>query len=62
MKRRNVLVSIASVSMAGGYTAYYYTYTAWDVIRPFEVTPGYAFMKHFGDFWRSTQTQFRHPM
>ena len=43
-----------AIAMAGGYTAYYYTYTAWDVIRPLEVTPGYGFMKHFGNFWRST--------
>ena len=41
--------------MAGGYTAYYYTYTAWDVVRPLDVPPGYAMMKHFGDFWRATQ-------
>jgi hypothetical protein len=43
------------IAMAGGYTAYYYTYTAWDVIRPLDVPPGYATMKLFGDFWRSTQ-------
>jgi len=42
------------IQMAGGYTAYYYTYTAWDVIRPLEVPPGYAYLKHFGDFWRAT--------
>jgi hypothetical protein len=43
------------IAMAGGYTAYYYTYTAWDVIRPLDVPPGYALMKTFGDFWRSTE-------
>ncbi len=43
------------IQMAGGYNAYYYTYTAWDVVRPFDVPPGYAFYKHFGDFWRGTQ-------
>jgi hypothetical protein len=48
------LATLWEIAMAGGYTAYYYTYTAWDVIRPLEVTPGYAYMKHFGDFWRST--------
>ena len=43
------------IQMAGGYAAYYYTYTAWDVIRPLDVPPGYAYFKHFGDFWRSTE-------
>jgi hypothetical protein len=42
------------IALAGGYTAYYYTYTAWDVIRPLDVPPGYAYFKHFGDFWRAT--------
>ncbi len=40
--------------MAGGYTGYYYTYTAWDVIRPLDVPKGYGYMKNFGDFWRGT--------
>ena len=43
------------IQMAGGYTAYYYTYTAWDVIRPLDVPPGYAYFKYFGDFWRATE-------
>ena len=43
------------IAMAGGYIAYYYTYTAWDVIRPLAVPPGYAYFKHFGDFWRGTE-------
>jgi hypothetical protein len=43
------------IQMAGGYTAYYYTYTAWDIVRPVDVPPGYALYKHFGDFWRSTR-------
>jgi len=42
------------IAMAGGYTAYYYTYTAWDVIRPFDVPKGYGYMKNFGAFWRAT--------
>ncbi len=42
------------IQMAGGYMAYYYTYTAWDVVRPLDVPPGYAYFKHFGDFWRGT--------
>jgi hypothetical protein len=43
------------VAMAGGYMAYYYTYTAWDVVRPLDLPPGYAYFKHFGDFWRATE-------
>lgn len=42
------------VAMGGGYMAYYYTYTAWDVVRPQDTPPGYAYFKRFGDFWRST--------
>jgi hypothetical protein len=42
------------IAMAGGYAGYYYTYTAWDVIRPLDEPKGYTYMKHFGDFWRAT--------
>ena len=49
------LSTLWEIQMAGGYTAYYYTYTAWDVIRPLDVPPGYAYLKHFGDFWRATE-------
>lgn len=49
------------IAMAGGYTAYYYTYTAWDVIRPLDVPPGYALLKHFGDFWRLTDYWLLQP-
>jgi len=31
------------------------TYTAWDILRPLDVPPGYAYFKHFGDFWRATE-------
>ena len=40
------------IAMAGGYTVYYYTYTAWDVIRPADIPPGYAYFAHFGNFFR----------
>ena len=43
------------IAMAGGYIAYYYTYTAWEVIRPLDIPPGYACFKHFGNFWRATE-------
>jgi hypothetical protein len=38
--------------MAGGYGVYYYTYTAWDVIRPDDTPPGYAYFKHLRDFFQ----------
>jgi hypothetical protein len=43
------------IAMAGGYIAYYYTYTAWDEIRPLDLPPGYAYFEHFSDFWRATE-------
>jgi len=39
---------------AGGYPAYYYTYTAWDVIRPDHTPPGYAYFKHLRAFFDRT--------
>ncbi|MEO6755511.1 MAG: DUF4038 domain-containing protein [Chthoniobacteraceae bacterium] len=51
----HMMGTLWEIAMAGGYIAYYYTYTAWDVIRPLDVPPGYAMMKHFGDFWRATE-------
>ena len=55
------LRTLWEIAMAGGYTAYYYTYTAWDVIHPLDVPAGYGQMKHFGDFWRSTQYWLLQP-
>jgi hypothetical protein len=43
------------VCIAGGYGAYYYTYTAWDVIRPQDTPPGYAYFKHLRDFFESPE-------
>ncbi len=40
--------------MAGGYGTYYYTYTAWDVIRPEDSPPGYAYFHHLRDFFEGT--------
>jgi hypothetical protein len=42
------------VCMAGGYSVYYYTYTAWDVIRPDDDPPGYAYFGHLSRFFRNT--------
>jgi len=42
------------VYAAGGFGAYYYTYTAWDIIRPEDTPPGYAYFKHLRDFFEGT--------
>jgi hypothetical protein len=42
------------VYMAGGFGVYYYTYTAWDVIRPQDTPPGYAYFKHLREFFDGT--------
>jgi len=42
------------IYLAGGYGAYYYTYTAWDVIRPEDTPPGYAYFQHLRDFFEDT--------
>jgi hypothetical protein len=39
------------ICLAGGYTVYYYTNTAWDVIRPRENPTGYAYFKYLRDFF-----------
>lgn len=42
------------VSLAGAYTVYYYTYTAWDVFRPDDNPPGYAYFQNLRDFFQTT--------
>lgn len=42
------------VFMAGGYATYYYTYTAWDVIRTKDTPPGLAYFRQFKDFIEKT--------
>jgi hypothetical protein len=42
------------VYMAGGFGAYYYTYTAWDIIRPRDTPPGYTYFKYLREFFEST--------
>jgi hypothetical protein len=42
------------ICMAGGYGAYYYTYTAWDVIRPQDTPPGYVYYKYLREFFEGT--------
>jgi hypothetical protein len=55
MTPEQTLSTLWEIQMAGGYTAYYYTYTAWDVIHPLDAPPGYAYLKRFGGFWRATE-------
>jgi hypothetical protein len=43
------------IYLAGGYGAYYYTYTAWDVIRPEDTPPGYAYFRNLRDFFERTR-------
>jgi hypothetical protein len=40
--------------MAGGFAAYYYTYTAWDVIRTRDTPPGYTYFRHLQQFFAAT--------
>jgi hypothetical protein len=46
---------IRVIQMAGGYNAYYYTYTAWDVIRPADTPSGYTYLKNFRYFFNTTK-------
>jgi len=43
------------ISTAGAYTAYYYTYTAWDVIRPDDTPPGYRYFALLREFFERTR-------
>lgn len=52
---KQVINTAWEIGMAGGYVTYYYTYTAWDIIRPADTPPGYTYFRHFGDFFRGTQ-------
>lgn len=39
------------LATAGAYLTYYYTYTAWDVVRTEDTPPGYGYFKILRDFW-----------
>ena len=43
------------VVMAGGYPAYYYTYTAWDIIDYSQIPRGYSYFKIMYDFFYSLE-------
>lgn len=51
---RDTAMAAWDIAMAGGYATYYYTYTAWDIIRPLDTPPGYTYFKNLGNFFRST--------
>jgi len=42
------------ICLAGGYGAYYYTYTARDIIRPDDSLPGYRYFRHLREFFDRT--------
>ena len=52
---------IWEIQMAGGYNAYYYTYTAWDVVRTKDTPPGYTYLKHFKNFFSNTKYWLLQP-
>lgn len=41
------------LAMAGAYVAYYYTYTAWDIIRLNDIPVGYRYFGIYSDFFNS---------
>jgi hypothetical protein len=43
------------VCLAGGYPAYYYTNTAWDVILPEQIPTGYTYFKNLRNFFEQTE-------
>jgi hydrogenase maturation protease len=50
------------ICMAGGYIAYYYTYTAWDIIKPNEIPPGYAYFKYLYEFFNQAEYWLMEPV
>lgn len=49
------------ILMAGGHIAYYYTYTAWDVIRTDDTPPGYRYFRQLREFMERTQYWLMEP-
>eukprot|EP00038_Savillea_parva_P029091 m.68779 g.68779 ORF g.68779 m.68779 type:complete len:185 (+) comp8536_c0_seq2:37-591(+) len=50
-----------AIQMAGGYANWYVSTTAWDVIVPGDVTPGYAYCRHVREFFNKTQYWLLQP-
>ncbi|MDP8245236.1 MAG: DUF5060 domain-containing protein [Candidatus Hinthialibacter antarcticus] len=40
------------IVMSGGYPVYYYTHTAWDVVKTQHTPPGYHYLKNLKDFFK----------
>jgi hypothetical protein len=49
------------VVFGGGYPGYYYLYTAWDVVRPDDLPPGYALHKRLVDYMKETEWWLLEP-
>jgi len=50
------------VYLAGGFGNYYYTYTAWDIIRPLDTPPGYKYFEHLKQFFAGTNLWKMKPL
>lgn len=50
------------VYVAGGFGAYYYTYTAWDVVRPEDSPPGYVYFRNLRNFFEHAAYWHMHPI
>ncbi len=49
------------ICMAGGYPVYYYTYTAWDVVRTADTPPGYAYFRNLRKFFEKSEYWLMKP-
>lgn len=49
------------ICLAGGYIAYYYTYTAWDVLIPEDTPPGYFYFRNLRNFFERTHYWLMEP-
>jgi len=49
------------ICMGGGYVTYYYTYTAWDVIRPQDTPRGYTYFSLLREFFEGTEYWLMKP-
>ncbi|HEX2033188.1 MAG TPA: DUF5060 domain-containing protein [Chloroflexota bacterium] len=49
------------VVMGGAYPGYYYLYTAWDVVRPDDLPPGYALHQRLVAFMKETEWWLLEP-
>lgn len=57
----DVLWRAYEICLAGGYTAYYYTYTAWDIIHTEHTPPGYAYFRNLKNFFTGTKYWLMEP-